>query len=55
MEKTLMPDYIIPFNVPKEKALEIIREGSGTNFDPKIVQAFMDAEDEVRRVAAQQA
>ena len=38
-----------------EKALEIIREGSGTHFDPNIVQAFMDAEDEVRRVAAQQA
>lgn len=40
---------------PVDKALDIIREGSGTHFDPNIVRAFMDAEDEVRRVAAQQA
>ena len=38
---------------PVDKALDIIREGSGTHFDPNIVRAFMDAEDEVRRVAAQ--
>ena len=39
---------------PIEKALDIIREGSGTHFDPNIVQAFLDAEDEVRRIATQQ-
>lgn len=41
--------YKEPFTV--EKAFEIIREGSGSHFDPEIVKAFLDAEDEVRRVA----
>ena len=31
-----------------EKALEIINEGSGTQFDPKCVEAFMDSLPEVR-------
>ena len=34
-----------------EKAMEIIREGSGTHFDPNVVEAFLQAEDEVRKVA----
>ena len=34
-----------------EKAMEIIREGSGTHFDPNVVVAFLQAEDEVRKVA----
>ncbi len=40
--------YKDPF--PFEKAMQIIREGSGTHFDPQIVDAFVRAEDEVRRV-----
>ena len=36
---------------PFEKAMDIIRESSGTHFDPDIVQAFLNAEDEVRKVA----
>ena len=36
-----------------EEALDIIREGSGSHFDPNVVKAFLDAEPEVRRVAAQ--
>ena len=32
---------------PVEKALQIIREGSGTQFDPKCVEVFMDALPEV--------
>ncbi|MEE3404184.1 MAG: HD domain-containing phosphohydrolase [Acutalibacteraceae bacterium] len=40
--------YKEPFSV--EKALEIIREGSGSHFDPQIVKAFFDAEPEIRRV-----
>lgn len=40
--------YKEPFSV--DKALDIIRESSGTHFDPLVVQAFLDAEDEVRRV-----
>ncbi len=35
---------------PFEKAMSIIQEGSGSHFDPKIAQAFIDASDEVRRV-----
>ena len=42
--------YKEPFSV--EKAFDIIREGSGSHFDPNVVKAFLDAEDEVRRVAA---
>ena len=37
---------------PVEKALDIIREGSGTHFDPDIAAAFLDCEEEVRKVAA---
>lgn len=36
---------------PFEKAIAIIREGIGTHFDPKVAEAFLKAEDEVRRVA----
>ena len=36
---------------PIEKALDIIREGSGTHFDPEIAEVFLKAEKEVRRVA----
>ena len=38
--------------MPFEKAVEIIREGIGTHFDPKVAEAFLRAEDEVKRVAA---
>ena len=36
---------------PIEKALDIIREGAGSHFDPLIAEAFLHAEDEVRRIA----
>ena len=35
---------------PLEKALQILEEGSGTQFDPKCVNAFMSALPEVRQV-----
>ena len=35
---------------PFDKAMDIIREGSGSHFDPKIVDAFFRAQDEVHRV-----
>ena len=35
---------------PLEKALEILQEGAGTQFDPKCVEVFMDSLDEVKRV-----
>ena len=35
---------------PLEKALQIIEEGSGTQFDPKCVNAFMDALPEVKLI-----
>jgi len=35
---------------PFEKAMGIIREGSGSHFDPKVVEAFVRAQDEVKRV-----
>lgn len=36
---------------PIEKALDIIREGKGTHFDPDVAQAFLNAEERVRKVA----
>nr|MCR4594472.1 HD domain-containing protein [Clostridiales bacterium] len=36
---------------PVEKALEIIKECSGTQFDSRIVDAFMKAEDRIRMIA----
>ena len=36
---------------PFDKAMDIIKEGSGTHFDPNIVKAFVDAEDKVREVS----
>ena len=43
--------YKQPF--PFEEAMQIIKDGSGTHFDPKIVDAFAAAEDEVRQVEQQ--
>lgn len=37
--------------LPIDKALDIIRDGIGSHFDPLVAQAFLDAEDEVRRIA----
>ncbi len=36
--------------LPFEQAMEIIREGSGSHFDPKVAEAFLHAEEEVRAV-----
>ena len=36
---------------PFEKAIGIIREESGTHFDPRVVQAFLEREDEIRAIA----
>ena len=44
--------YKEPF--PFDRSMAIIREGSGTHFDPKVAQAFLRAEAEVRRVAGGQ-
>ena len=35
---------------PLDKALDIISEGAGTQFDPKCVEVFMDSLDEVKAV-----
>ena len=40
--------YKEPF--PFEKAMDIIREGAGTQFDPEIAMIFVEAEEEVREV-----
>ena len=42
--------YKKPF--PFETAMDIIREGAGSHFDPLVAQAFLNAETEVRRVAS---
>ena len=44
--------YKDPF--PFEKAMDIIREGAGSHFDPYVADAFLHAEDEVRKVLAEQ-
>ncbi len=40
--------YKNPFTF--EKAMDIIREGSGSHFDPNVANAFINASDEVREV-----
>ena len=35
---------------PLNKALAIIEEGSGSQFDPKVVEVFMEHLDEVKQV-----
>jgi putative two-component system response regulator len=37
---------------PHQKAVDIIREGKGTHFDPDIVDAFVMIETEFREIAA---
>ncbi len=41
--------YKPPFTF--EKAMDIIREGAGEHFDPKVADAFLSAADEIRKVA----
>ena len=36
---------------PLNTALDIIRDGAGSHFDPKIAQAFLNAKDRVTEVA----
>ena len=40
--------YKVPF--PFEKAMDIIREGAGSHFDPHVAEAFLHAEAQVREV-----
>ena len=42
--------YKEPFSF--EKAMDIIREGAGSHFDPQVAAAFLESADEVRRVMA---
>ncbi|MCR5120276.1 MAG: HD domain-containing protein [Lachnospiraceae bacterium] len=44
--------YKEPFSF--EKAMGIIKEGAGTQFDPQIAEIFVEAEDEVREILAVQ-
>jgi len=41
--------------MPHEKAVSIIREGRGSHFDPDMVDAFLELEDEFRAIAARYA
>ena len=36
---------------PFEKAVQIIREDSGSHFDPKIVEAFLAAETKIKEIS----
>ncbi|MBO4390362.1 MAG: HD domain-containing protein [Lachnospiraceae bacterium] len=36
---------------PIEKALDIIRKDAGTHFDPQVAEAFLGAEEQVRKIA----
>lgn len=38
--------------MPHEKAVEIIKEGKGTHFDPDMADAFLELADEFKRIAA---
>ncbi len=43
--------YKKPF--PLEKVFEILKEGEGTHFDPRMVKAFFDSQDEILTIAQQ--
>ncbi len=45
--------YKRPF--PHTKAVEIITEGKGSHFDPDMVEAFLELEDEFRQIALKNA
>lgn len=36
-----------------EESIQIIKDGSGTQFDPEIVQAFLEISEEIRQISAQ--
>lgn len=36
--------------MPHEKAVDILREGSGTQWDPVVVQTFLDADEEINSI-----
>ena len=38
--------------MPHEKAVDIIKASKGTHFDPDMVEAFIDLQDEFRAIAA---
>ncbi len=38
--------------MPHEKAVDIIKDGKGTHFDPDMVDAFLELADEFKRIAA---
>ena len=40
---------------PHEKCVQIIREGAGTQFDPNLVEIFLDITDQFRAIAAKMA
>ena len=41
--------------MPHEKAVQIIAEGRGTHFDPDIVDAFLEIQEEFRAIASRYA
>lgn len=41
--------------MPHEKAAAIIREGSGTHFDPAVVAAFLELQEDFKQIAARYA
>ena len=51
-----VPDALISVRVykpamPHEKAVDIIRQGSGSHFDPDIARAFLEIADEFDTIA----
>jgi putative two-component system response regulator len=41
--------------IPHERALEVIRQGAGSHFDPDVAAAFLALGDEIRRIATRYA
>ena len=39
--------------MPFEKALSIVKESSGKSFDPNVVEAFLHAEEKIRKVTSE--
>ncbi len=45
------PEEYIKSRFPMKKSRDIMIEGKGTHFDPKIIDAFLAVEEEIKKIS----